>query len=448
MPVPSWLRAVSTRLASARVRPRHERPAFRPRVELLEDRLTPSGGSLDPSFGSGGIVHLPNATDNGASAVAVQPDGKVVVAGHAGSYLSVQRLNPDGSLDSTFNKTGSVTIKSGQGDFPQAVVLQPDGKIVVGGGATTSNRTAEFLVARLNTNGTLDSTFGSKGLWLSPGPVIYQLALLTDASHTTVTGIVASAPGEVLKLTPTGAMDGSFGSGGVTAIAGLTQDRGLAVSAAGEIYVAGYINPPSGDATGFLAAFTPAGALDQTFGGGAGYVLSPVGSLFSEFTALAVQTVTVGGQSVRRLVVAGDGMDAAGAGQQYWLVAAYTLDGSLDPTFGSGGVFTTAGMAGILQPFMHSLALEADGSIVLGGTTSYDNNNDGEILIGHLTANGTADTSFGPNGTGFTTLPDGVNSDLFGLAIDPRNGDILACGWTYTTSNAARQADVLRLTAP
>jgi uncharacterized delta-60 repeat protein len=428
-------------------------PLARPRLEALEDRTTPSGGGLlNPTFGSGGVVNLPTATDNGASAVAVQPDGKVVVAGHAGAYLSVQRLNRDGSLDTTFNKTGSVTIKSGMGDFPQAVALQPDGKIVVGGGATANakNGTSEFLVARLNANGTLDSTFGNKGLWLSPGSVIYQLAVLTDTSHTTVTGIVASAPGEVLKLTPAGALDLSFGSGGVAAIAGLLQDRGLAVSATGEIYVAGYIAPAS-TSTGFLAALTPAGALDHTFGGGAGYVLSPVGSWYSEFTALAVQTVTVGGQSVSRLVVAGDGMDAPGADQQYLLVAAYTLDGSLDTTFGSAGWFTTFGMAGILQPEMRSLALEADGSIVIDGTQGYtaaDGSAQGEMLFGHLTSAGAADTSFGPNGTGFTGVQDGLDSSLFGLAIDPADGGILAAGYTYMTANAARQAAVVRLTAP
>jgi uncharacterized delta-60 repeat protein len=452
MRISHWLHPLAARLSRIPTPRTRQRQTFRPRLEVLEDRFCPSGGLLDPTFGSGGIVHLPNATDNGANAAAVQPDGKVVVAGLAGNYLSVQRLNPDGSLDKTFNKTGSVTINSGAGDFPQAVVLQPDGKILVGGGATTHKGNEEFLVARLNTNGTLDSTFGNKGLWLSPGSVIYQLALRTDASHTTVTGIFASAPGEVLELTPAGALDRSFGSGGVAAIPGLLQDRGLAVSATGEVYVDGYIAPPSGHGTGFLAALTPAGALDHNFGGGAGYVLSPVGNLYSEFTALAVQTVTVGGQSVSRLVVAGDAMDAPGYDQQYLLVAAYTLDGSLDTTFGSGGVFTTAGMAGFYQPFMHSLALEADGSIVLGGTAAYDISSYGsyspEFLIGHLTPDGTADTSFGPNGTGFATVQDGVSSDLLGLAIDPRNGDIVASGYTYTTTNAARQADILRLTAP
>ena len=82
---------------------RQPAPRFRPRVEGLEDRLTPSGGQLDPTFGSGGIVNVPNGAS--ADAVAVQPDGKVVIAGgvarsRAGySSISVQRLKRDGTLD-------------------------------------------------------------------------------------------------------------------------------------------------------------------------------------------------------------------------------------------------------------------------------------------------------------------------------------------------------------
>src|SRR4051794_15856657 len=80
---------------------------FRPSLETLEDRYCPAGGLLDPTFGTGGLVNLPSTTDNGARAVAVQPDGKVVIAGEVlskSSYeiISVQWLNRDGSLDTTF----------------------------------------------------------------------------------------------------------------------------------------------------------------------------------------------------------------------------------------------------------------------------------------------------------------------------------------------------------
>jgi uncharacterized delta-60 repeat protein len=423
---------------------------------MLEDRLTPSGGLLDPTFGSGGIVNLPSTTDAFASAVVVQPDGKVVIAGSGSKGMSVQRLNRDGSLDTTFNKTGSVTIQADNSDHPNAVALQPDGKILVGGGAMSHNGAFEDLIARLNPNGTLDSTFGSKGLWLSPAPrggQVYHLAVLTDAAHTTVTGIVASAgspPSIVaIKLTPAGAPDSTFGSGGIAALPSLNglSPGELAVSAAGEIYLTGNVPVGGGWTAGCLVALTPAGILDSAFGGGAGYVLSSVGNLWTEFRAVAVQTVTVGGQSVSRVVVAGEAADTNGP-NSYVFVAGYTLGGSLDTTFGSGGLFTTASTAA--QPLVWSMALEADGSIVVGAFQSYtaaDGTGGSEMLVGHVTATGAADASFGSDGTGFAVVQDGLDSVLAGVAIDP-TGNILACGWCTATSGAPRQAAVVRVTAP
>ena len=115
-------------------------------LEVLEARDCPSaGGLLDPTFGSGGIVNLPHTTDSGASAVAVQPDGKTVIAGlisrsPGADSITVQRLNRDGSLDTTFNKTGSVTIQTGKSDWATSITLQPDGKILIGGGAQANKR--------------------------------------------------------------------------------------------------------------------------------------------------------------------------------------------------------------------------------------------------------------------------------------------------------------------
>ncbi len=203
---------------------------------------------------------------------------------------------------------------------------------------------------------------------------------------------------------------------------------------------------------GCLAAVTPAGALDETFGGGAGYVLAyPPGSQESGFYDLVVQTLTVNGQTVSRLITAGNDSNADPSGNPAGFVSAYTLGGTLDTTFGSGGSYTFVSPPGEYSHF-NSLALEADGSIVVGGDQYYlaaDGNYHPEILVGHLTAAGVADTSFGSDGTGFTTVQDGQNSEAMGLAIDPRNGDILTCGYTTKTGSPAPwEADILRFTAP
>jgi uncharacterized delta-60 repeat protein len=459
-----------------RRRPAIRRPSSRPRLEALEDRTTPSGGLLDPTFGTGGIVNLPNATDYAASAVAVQPDGKVVVAGQTNrttgtgqaDSITVQRLNRDGSLDTTFNKTGSLTIQTGKSDWPKSVALQPDGEILVGGGATSNNGSQEFLVARLNANGTLDTTFASKGLWVSASPYgeVEKLAVLTDPAHpSTVTGIVAAAQGsangtrclEAIKLTPAGAPDRTFGAGGFAVFANLNLANQVVRTASvavdrlsGEIYLAGPVSVPTANNTGCLAALTPAGALDPAFGGGAGYVLAdPTGSHEIEFYDVAVQTLTVNGQAVSRVLVAG--LDAPPATHFSGVVYGYTPAGTLDASFGSGGTFSIPGLGTGVNLLFSSLALEADGSIVVGGSQRYtatDGTYPSEMVVGHLTAAGAADTSFGPDGTGFTVVPDGLDSKVLGVAIDPLDGGILACGVSDSTRQSPAQAAVARFTAP
>src|SRR5437016_1369575 len=107
----TWLHPLVVRFSRtpARTRRAPQRPAFRPRVEALEDRLTPSGGGLlDLTFNSTGTETLPNATCNRANAVAIQPDGKIVAVGDVTTSgtdaISVVRMNPNGTLDTTFNR--------------------------------------------------------------------------------------------------------------------------------------------------------------------------------------------------------------------------------------------------------------------------------------------------------------------------------------------------------
>ena len=121
-------------------------------------------GTLDPSFGTGGRVTT--ATDAGAGSVALKPDGKIVVAGSNGSSsqpsCTVARYNTDGSLDATFGSAGIVKTTPGSFSHVAAVMVQQNGKILVVGSAGITR--AVFALARYNRNGTLDSSFGSRGI--------------------------------------------------------------------------------------------------------------------------------------------------------------------------------------------------------------------------------------------------------------------------------------------
>jgi uncharacterized delta-60 repeat protein len=127
-----------------------------------------SGGILDSSFGDGGKVTT-DFSDNSdrAYAVAIQTDGKIIVAGSTGSDFALARYNSNGTLDSSFGDGGKVTTNysvSGPGDSGRAVAVQSDGKIVLAGYSYDSTEYEEFALLRYNSNGILDSSFGSGGI--------------------------------------------------------------------------------------------------------------------------------------------------------------------------------------------------------------------------------------------------------------------------------------------
>jgi hypothetical protein len=125
----------------------------------------------------------------------------------------------------------------------------------------------------------------------------------------------------------------------------------------------------------------------------------------------------------------------SGSGSSSSVVGRYFLSGALDTSFGGAGTgFFTTG-SGLT---VNTLRLAADGSIIVAGSQSYDSNGDTEMMVGHLSAGGLLDTSFPPNGTGFSYAMIGVNSSGNSLAIDPNDGGILACGVGSGTAALAR----------
>jgi uncharacterized delta-60 repeat protein len=159
---------------------------------------------------------------------------------------------------------------------------------------------------------------------------------------------------------------------------------------------------------------------------------------------VAVQTRTVNGQPTIRIIVAGYSESAT---EDEGLVSAYTPGGALDPTFGAGGSFTTQGPANYT---LNSLALEADGSIVVSGLEAYFDAAGAvhyQMPVGHLTVDGAADPTFGPDGSGFTAVAAGGDTEGNGVAIDPTDGAIVACGWVQPAQGRP-QALIARLTAP
>jgi uncharacterized delta-60 repeat protein len=434
MPFIPWLSDLLSPRGAAR--PRRNRAGFRPRVEVLEARDNPStGGLLDPTFGSGGLVTTSFPSSPALQSVLVQPDGKVVAAGWAYTARTsddfvVVRYNADGSLDTGFGSGGIVTtdINKGSDDVAEAMVLQPgtNGKILVAG--STSNPVKgryfddyNFALVRYNANGTLDTTFGTNGKVTtdlgSAGDVAYAMAVQPDGKI-----ILAGRNGAnelaLVRYTANGALDPTFGTGGklVTGISitggpgGSRNQVSISLEPDGRIVVAG-TSIPSATVWDFLVArFNSNGTPDTSFGGGAGLVTTDFGREAGP-TGLAIQPDG-------RIVVCGISQIAS-VGNQDIALARYNTDGSLDASFGAGGTLIAplpqpAGSTQYRVGEAFAVALQADGRIVVGGYES------GTTAIAErFNADGSVDTGYGTAGTGVSEVPFSGGDPVFAMAIQP-----------------------------
>lgn len=260
-----------------------------------------SDGSLDTTFGNGGTVTTNvGIDDDQAYALALQSDGKIVAAGRKGIFfyptdqrkgnVALARYNPDGSLDPTFGNGGIVTTDFGQGleSYAVALMIQSDGKLVVGGESSY-----EFLVARYNPNGTLDATFGSSGHSLANFSSNWDGATDAVLQPDGKIALVGWSIGEssyysfaVARFNPDGSLDQTFGNGGKV----LVQDQGgldaVALQGDGKLIALGSGNFTN-DPAFHLLRFNVNGSLDSTFGNG-GTVTTSFGQP-TEGMALALQ---------------------------------------------------------------------------------------------------------------------------------------------------------------
>lgn len=280
-------------------------------------------GSLDESFGDHGVV----VTQVGGfhaepKDVAIQPDGKIVVVGYTSTVntfydFAIVRYDENGELDNTLDGDGIAVISVGpESDVPDSVVIQTDGKIVTAGYTRDVGREYRLALARLHSNGSLDSDFDGDGIAIvpfttSPSPeLIYsheiQLALQNDgklvAAGLREADGVPSAFG-IVRFNSNGSLDGSFGSGDkVNSPASLATHHdvgGLAIQGDGKILIAGPTGTDSSNSSLTVLRYLPSGTLDATFGSGGVVVhnLSPFGfDIVQGIALLPSASIVVGHQ--------------------------------------------------------------------------------------------------------------------------------------------------------
>jgi uncharacterized delta-60 repeat protein len=389
-------------------------------------------GDLDATFGGDGIVttNFTRRVDS-ALAMAIQTDGKLVVAGGSG-YLdgrngrfAIARYSVDGSLDATFGADGKVTTNfSRYGDDAAGVAIQNDGKIVVAGDARLGSGNSAFGVARYNTDGSLDTTFGG-----GDGKVLTQFTPKNDG----VSNLAIQLDGKILvsggtgfdarvsklalaRYTTDGSLDATFGGDGkVTLDLSEGADFANAVVAQpdGKIVAGGRTVAGEGQVRFVLVRFNADGTLDDTFGTG-GVVTTAMTKRYSNVEGLVLQPDM-------KIVAAGFAVRAHD--RAVFALARYDSDGSLDDTFGGGdGKTLTDFTPG--EDYGLGLVLQADGQIVVAGVAGADS--DGAFALARYQADGSLDTTFGGNGTVTTNLTAGYDASR-GIVVQT-DGNIVTSG--------------------
>lgn len=369
------------------------------------------GGALDPDFGAAGKKVVPLNGQALARGVAIQPDGKIVVVGklsetgvlgHAGVVI---RLNPNGVPDETFGSSsnGIVTFRYLTPAYPtykfwvqlNAVALKPDGKIVVAGYVNYTEAIynyQQFLVGQFLPDGTPDTSFSSDGLQATAmgtscgyqGSQAHAVAIQSDGKIVLAGFAVVECPSRVVfaltRYLPNGALDTSLDADGILTRTnsnaaprdGFSGVRGLSVQADGSILAAGTVGSNSPIEPHYrvgVARYNSVGIPDPNFGTD-GLALAAPPAPYQDQGASAFGMAV---QPDGKILVAGEaGTTNPGSGGWDVAIARFTREGTLDPTFGSGGWSLTVASG---PDTINAIALQADGRIVVAGTVG------SEILV-------------------------------------------------------------------
>jgi uncharacterized delta-60 repeat protein len=361
--------------------------------------MAQSPASLDANFnpgsGANDLVH----------ASAVQPDGKILIGGWFTSYNGIgrnyiARLNADGSLDTGFDPGSG--IAGGFFNRVYSIVLQPNGKIIIAGSFTNYNGIARRGIARVNTDGSLDTSFDpGTGANSDVFSAIIQPdgKIIIAGSFFYYNGI---AQNSIARLNPDGSLDTSFNPGtGVNLSWGIGAIAAAALNVNGKIIIAGDFNSYNGTVRNRIAILNSDGTLDTTFNPGAG-----ADSLISAVKVQPDGKILIGGWFTSYNGTARNG------------IARLNINGSLDTAFDPGAGTNNS---------VFALALQPDGKIIIGGAFHKFNNTtltvelqaDGKIIIGGwLTSyKGTARNHiariYGGNPTGMAEAAKGLEIKLY-----------------------------------
>ena len=323
-------------------------------------------GSLDKSFGDGGIASVDFSVngighESTAQSIAIQGDGRLIVAGEvqiaSRYYFALARLNTDGSLDTSFESDGKVVTQIGFDSFVRSTAIQSDGKIVAVG-FSNNGANIDFAVARYNIDGSLDTSFDDDGKLSTAVTAGHDYGFDVDVQ--TDGKIVVCGDGSsdttIVRYLADGTLDSSFSGDGKAVIgigAGDSRAKALTLQKDGKIVVAGRAKISAGGFYNFyVARVSTNGSLDSGFGNN-GKVVTPLGDVDGGGIAESLAI-----QSNGKIIISGES-------QSKFAIARFNTDGTFDTSFDSDGrvltpfPFFASSYASVIQP---------DGKLVVAGT--------------------------------------------------------------------------------
>jgi uncharacterized delta-60 repeat protein len=346
--------------------------------------------------------------NDSSSKCLIQSDGKIVLIGSASTNFAAVRLNSLGGIDTSFGTNGALAIDYGGNDVALSGAIQTDGKIILSGSYAWGTTSSDFALARLLTNGTLDSSFGTNGK-----------VIINFSQYDTADSIALQSDGKILigghtyyssnddfiaiRLDTNGVLDNTFSADGITNTDLGSRDMGYSITSLPNQSV--LLVGESGWGVG-IVKYSLDGQLDNTFGQGGKVVLSN----FSHSDVIKVVTATDG-----KIFI---GSDTNSGSNRDFSIIRLNSNGSIDTTFANQGraSFDFNGK----NDYLSDLILLPDGKIYLTGSST------GDFSALRLNANGSLDTTFGTNGQVITDL--GGSDDTSYSAAIQNDGKLVLAG--------------------
>ena len=396
-------------------------------------RVSAFGDHLDDTLdGNGKLATDFTEGDDKGNAVAIQTDGKIIVAGVSDNQFAITRYNPNGSLDSTFSGDGRVIGPEGVGN---AVAIQPDGKILVAGyGPGPTIGSSVFQVARFLANGNTDFTFNGTGRATAEFPVLslnvaaaWSIAIQPDGyivlagHHLTTDTFFTFQNWAIARFAPSGLLDPLFSDDGKAtadfngSVTTTEQARAVKIMADGKILVAGTASPAS-NLNFALIRYNTNGTPDTSFDGD-GRVMVDFG----------------GNESANDMELQADGkIVLGGSSGGHFALARFTADGVPDTSFDLDGIVRTN-----INPsgtdIASGMVIQSDGKIVLAGTKR-NGSEQGDFVLARYLTNGALDPIFGQAGIVTTDMNNFSNDTANALAIQ-QDRKLVVAGTTMNTGS-------------